>query len=173
MRVGLGPTPMLYFAVKELHADGGVMVTGSHNPPDYNGFKMLLAERPFYGEDIQRLGPISPEGAFASGRGGVDTGGIADRYIARLPPGFRGGRALRVASGAGTGAAGSTPGAPAPPPRSRPSCHAPRGPAPWCRRHRTGCPPAGSSAPAAAAAAATPPCPARIPRRYSPPGGRR
>ena len=107
LRIGLGPTPMLYFAVKELHADGGVMVTGSHNPPDYNGFKRLLAERPFYGEDIQRLGRISAEGAFASGRGGVDTVEIADRYIARLLQGFRGGRALRVAWDAGNGAAGS------------------------------------------------------------------
>jgi phosphomannomutase len=107
VRVGLGPTPMLYYAVKELHADGGVMVTGSHNPPDYNGFKMLLAERPFYGEDIQRLGRISAEGAFASGRGGVETVEIEDRYVARLLQDFRGGRALRVAWDAGNGAAGS------------------------------------------------------------------
>jgi phosphomannomutase len=98
---------MLYYAVKELHADGGVMVTGSHNPPDYNGFKMLLAERPFYGEDIQRLGRISAEGAFASGRGGVETVEIEDRYVARLLQDFRGGRALRVAWDAGNGAAGS------------------------------------------------------------------
>ena len=51
--VGLGPTPMLSFAIKHLKADAGVMVTGSHNPPEYNGFKMTLNGVPFYGKDIQ------------------------------------------------------------------------------------------------------------------------
>jgi phosphomannomutase len=106
VRVGLGPTPMLYFAVKELHAEGGVMVTGSHNPPDHNGFKMLLADRPFYGEDIKRLGRIAASGAFASGQGRVETAEVAERYVARLLRDFRGGRLLRVAWDAGNGAAG-------------------------------------------------------------------
>ena len=59
LRVGLGPTPMLYFAVHELKADGGIMVTGSHNPPDYNGFKFMLGTNPFFGAQIQELGSIA------------------------------------------------------------------------------------------------------------------
>ncbi len=53
LRIGLGPTPMLYFAVHHLDADGGVMITGSHNPPNYNGFKMMLGHGPFYGDDAR------------------------------------------------------------------------------------------------------------------------
>ncbi len=47
LRIGLGPTPMLYYAVHDLAADGGIMVTGSHNPPNYNGFKMMLGTQAF------------------------------------------------------------------------------------------------------------------------------
>jgi phosphomannomutase len=53
--IGLGPTPQLYFAVHTLGLDGGVMVTGSHNPPDQNGFKLLMGGHPIYGEELQRL----------------------------------------------------------------------------------------------------------------------
>jgi phosphomannomutase len=56
---GLGPTPMLYFSVFEDNADGGIMVTGSHNPPDYNGFKMMLGKDAVYGERIQELGRMA------------------------------------------------------------------------------------------------------------------
>ena len=54
IRIGRGPTPMLYYASTKLATDGAVMVTGSHNPADYNGFKMVLAGKPFYGEQITR-----------------------------------------------------------------------------------------------------------------------
>src|SRR5271157_5806256 len=56
VRIGLGPTPMLYYAAATLGVDGGIMVTGSHNPPDYNGFKLVLQGKPFYGAAITRLG---------------------------------------------------------------------------------------------------------------------
>ena len=56
IRIGRGPTPMLYYATRALNADGGIMVTGSHNPPDYNGFKMMLGKGSFFGADIQDLG---------------------------------------------------------------------------------------------------------------------
>src|SRR6476469_196906 len=62
VRVGLGPTPMLYFAEAVLEVDGGIMITGSHNPADYNGFKMVLGGRPFYGEAIQQLGRSALDG---------------------------------------------------------------------------------------------------------------
>ena len=67
IRIGLGPTPMLYYAVHELGCDGGIMVTGSHNPPDYNGFKLLLADRPFEGADIQALGAMAAGGDWIDG----------------------------------------------------------------------------------------------------------
>ncbi|HEX6012832.1 MAG TPA: phosphomannomutase, partial [Geminicoccaceae bacterium] len=59
LTIGLGPTPMMYFAVNLLGADGGIQVTGSHNPPDYNGFKLMLGTAPFYGEQIKELGLIA------------------------------------------------------------------------------------------------------------------
>ena len=67
---GLGPTPMLYFADMHLDADGAVQVTGSHNPPDHNGFKMVLGHKPFFGEDIQELGRSVAGGVEPSGGGG-------------------------------------------------------------------------------------------------------
>lgn len=56
--IGLGPTPMLYFAVQHLDLDAGIMITGSHNPADDNGFKITLRHRPFYGDDIQDLNRV-------------------------------------------------------------------------------------------------------------------
>ena len=55
-RVGLGPTPMLYFATHALGTDAGVMITGSHNPPDYNGIKLVEGGKPFFADDIRLLG---------------------------------------------------------------------------------------------------------------------
>ena len=70
--IGLGPTPMMYFAVHHLGADGGMQITGSHNPPDYNGFKMMLGTQPFFGDQIQEIGRIAAAGAYADGRGQRD-----------------------------------------------------------------------------------------------------
>ena len=105
-RVGIGPTPMLYFAVKELKAAGGIMVTGSHNPPEHNGFKMLFAKRAIYGDDIKDLGKIAGGGDFARGSGSVGDIDIRERYVARLASDYRGKRALKVAWDAGNGSAG-------------------------------------------------------------------
>jgi len=111
-RVGLGPTPMLYFATLTLEADGGIMITGSHNPPDHNGFKMMLGKAAFFGRSIQELGRIAADGAYATGpAAAVRDVPIFDRYVERLtaaigdgarPPG----RPLTVAWDAGNGAAG-------------------------------------------------------------------
>lgn len=84
VRVGLGSTGMLYYSVYELQADGGVMITGSHNPPDYNGFKMLLKDRPFFGADIRALGEAAAKGDWDSGQGGSTSVDLIDRYVARL-----------------------------------------------------------------------------------------
>jgi phosphomannomutase len=105
--IGLCPTPQLYYAVKALETAGGIMVTGSHNPPEYNGFKLMLADRPFYGEDILNLGKIAASGALATGAGSRKEQNIDQRYVARLLEGLRfGDRALNVAWDAGNGAAG-------------------------------------------------------------------
>ena len=103
-RVGLGPTPMLYFAVNTLAVDGGIMVTGSHNPPNYNGFKLVLGRKSFFGADIQRLGQIAASGRFPEGRGAVSEQSVFEPYVRRLAADYRGGRALRVAWDAGNGA---------------------------------------------------------------------
>jgi phosphomannomutase len=105
VRVGLGPTPMLYYAEAVLDVDGGIMITGSHNPPDYNGFKMVLRRGPFFGADIQALGRMAQAGDWEEGAGGVETVDMLDRYVDRLLQGFDGPQ-LRVGWDAGNGAAG-------------------------------------------------------------------
>lgn len=82
--VGLGPTPMLYYSVFELDADGGVMITGSHNPPDYNGFKIMMGKKPCFGEAIQNLGKIAATGDYETGSGELQRIDIFDRYLDRL-----------------------------------------------------------------------------------------
>ena len=106
LRIGVGPTPMLYFAVHERQGDGGLMVTGSHNPPAYNGVKMMLGRRPFYGDDILELAGIAAAGAFAAGAGGVTEVDLASDYVARLLRDAGAGD-LAVAWDAGNGAAGA------------------------------------------------------------------
>ena len=66
-RIGLGPTPMLYYATVTQGVDGGIMITGSHNPANYNGFKMMLGKRSYFGADIRELGRIAAAGEWRSG----------------------------------------------------------------------------------------------------------
>ena len=106
VRVGRGPTPMLYYATVTQGVDGGVMLTGSHNPPNYNGFKMMLGKRSFYGKDIQRLGEVAAKGAWRQGRGSVKSIEIAAEYIQRLLKDYDGDRGLTVVWDAGNGASG-------------------------------------------------------------------
>jgi len=106
VRIGLGPTPMLYYAVNVVPADAGLMISGSHNPPEYNGFKMMMGKGPFYGDDIHRLGVIAGEGAYASGDGKSIEKPVFDDYVARLAQDYVGGKELKVAWDAGNGSAG-------------------------------------------------------------------
>ena len=105
VRIGLGPTPMLYFAEAELEVDGGIMITGSHNPANYNGFKMVMFGNAFFGRDIQTLGTMAAEGDWEDGSGTVGEAEIMDLYVDRLLNNFDGG-AFRVGWDAGNGAAG-------------------------------------------------------------------
>lgn len=110
VRVGLGPTPMLYYAEATLEVDGGVQVTGSHNPGEYNGFKMVLAHAPFYGADIRDLDRLSEAADWETGAGSVSDYSIIDDYVARLMRDYDAkkpdGSAFRVGWDAGNGAAG-------------------------------------------------------------------
>ena len=106
VRIGLCATPMLYFAVYELNADGGIMITGSHNPANYNGFKMMLGKKPFYGADIQALGRMSETGDVATGQGELTERSVLDAYAARVVRDVRPGRKLKVVWDSGHGAVG-------------------------------------------------------------------
>jgi phosphomannomutase len=108
LRVGRGPTPMLYYAASTLGTDGAVMVTGSHNPPDYNGFKMMLGRRPFYGRQIRELGAQAAAGnVVPEAQGAQQTVDLRAHYVARLLADWDGGdRALKVVWDNGNGAAG-------------------------------------------------------------------
>jgi len=106
VRVGLGPTPMLYYAEAILdEVDGGIQITGSHNPPDYNGFKMVHRSGPFFGSDIQHIGALAAAGDWESGQGHVRDHAIFDHYVDRLVEGFSG-QAFRIGWDAGNGAGG-------------------------------------------------------------------
>ena len=104
--VGMGPTPMLYYAEAVLEeADGGIQITGSHNPANYNGFKLVFQGRPFFGADIRKLGEMAASGDWDSGTGSARSVDILDRYVDRLVEDF-GGAACRVGWDCGNGAAG-------------------------------------------------------------------
>ncbi len=82
--VGLGPTPMLYFSVYHLDCDAGIMVTGSHNPKDHNGFKMILSDRPFFGDDIFGLGKLVEADDFVDGEGSIEDVDVKADYVDRM-----------------------------------------------------------------------------------------
>ena len=107
--VGLLPTPALYFAIHHLGADGGVQVTGSHNPPEMNGFKMVLGGLPFAGDDIQVLRERIAADRFTAGRGARTAHQVLDAYgreiLARIGPL---GRPLKVVVDCGNGVPGLT-----------------------------------------------------------------
>ena len=85
VRIGMGATPMLYYAeASDDEIDGGIQITGSHNPPNYNGFKMVFQGRPFFGADIQELGRISAAGEWTDGAGEVEDRDVINEYIDRM-----------------------------------------------------------------------------------------
>lgn len=106
-RSGLGPSPMLYFATVHLKADAGLMITGSHNPPEFNGLKMTLNGHAFFDDDIQKLGERVAARDFVDGQGSSERVDIFDTYVARLKQDFTGDRHLKVAWDPGNGASGA------------------------------------------------------------------
>lgn len=109
VRVGVGPTPMLYFASYDQKADGAVMLTGSHNPPNYNGFKMMLGKKPFFGKDIQNLGAMAAAGdVVAATPGSARDVDVSEAYIARMIQDYAGGsKTLNVVWDPGNGSGGA------------------------------------------------------------------
>ena len=112
IRIGLGPSPMLYFAEATLEGvDAGVMVTGSHNPRDHNGFKMVVGGRPFYGADIARLAAMAQAGDCEQGQGRCTERDVGEAYVDALLGGLAGIdlrrlEGMRIGWDAGNGAAG-------------------------------------------------------------------
>ena len=105
VQVGMGPSPMLYFAVETLGVDGGIQVTGSHNPADYNGFKMLLNGRSVFGEEIKALGRRAEIADWCEGAGSVSEADVIPAYLDALLKGFDGGE-FRIGWDNGNGAGG-------------------------------------------------------------------
>jgi phosphomannomutase len=105
LQIGMGPSPMLYFATYYLDVDGGMQVTGSHNPADYNGFKLLLKGRSVFGAEIQGIGRRAAAGDWTDGNGRVEDIDIREAYVNRLVEGFSG-KPFRIGWDAGNGAAG-------------------------------------------------------------------
>ena len=105
VRIGIGPSPMLYYAVATLNVQGGIQVTGSHNPADYNGFKMLLHGRSVFGQEIQDLGRRALSGDWSEGEGTVEQVDLLDSYVDRVAQDFSG-RSYRIGWDSGNGAAG-------------------------------------------------------------------
>jgi len=103
--IGQGPSPMLYFSTHYLDVDGGIQVTGSHNPAEYNGFKLLLKGRSVFGEEIQGIGRRAASGHWFDGNGSLEQVDVREAYVDRLLKDFSG-NAFRVGWDAGNGAAG-------------------------------------------------------------------
>ena len=112
VRVGMGPTPMLYYAEASAEdVQGGIQITGSHNPANYNGFKMVFMGRPFFGADILELGRLAAAGAWLEGEGVSESREVLTAYVDRLVQGLAGIgdkalSAFRIGWDAGNGAAG-------------------------------------------------------------------
>jgi len=104
--VGVCPTPVFYFAIHHLTTGGGVMVTASHNPPEYNGFKLCLDLDSIYGREILKIRDIVDRRAFKTGRGGVTTADVVTPYQAFIQRNISLSKPLRLGIDAGNGTAG-------------------------------------------------------------------
>jgi phosphomannomutase/phosphoglucomutase len=104
--IGECPTPLQYYSLYRFAVEGGVMVTGSHNPPEYNGFKLSIGQETIYGEEIQHLREIIEAGIFAEGSGTVEKKDITRDYVDYLKKDFPDFAGIKVVLDAGNGTAG-------------------------------------------------------------------
>lgn len=103
---GAVPTPLLYYSVQYAKADGGVMITGSHNPPEYNGFKIVAGPGTIHGAEIQELRRMIESGDLARGEGSIRTEDFETPYVEEISRQFQLERRVKVVVDAGNGAAG-------------------------------------------------------------------
>ena len=105
--IGCVPTPVVYFAAYQLGTNSGIAVTGSHNPPDYNGLKMVLASETLAGEAIQALKQRIEKNDLASGSGSYRTQEVAQTYVDRIVSDVKLARPMKIAIDCGNGVAGA------------------------------------------------------------------
>jgi phosphomannomutase/phosphoglucomutase len=105
--IGVCATPMVYFTTYALDTGSGVMVTGSHNPPEYNGLKMMVAGETLAAESIQALRKLVEIGAFATGKGAVESLDVAQAYVERVVRDVRLSRPMKIAVDCGNGSPGA------------------------------------------------------------------
>jgi len=104
--VGMGPTPMIYFADFHLNSDAAIMVTGSHNPSEYNGFKMVLNKHAFFSDEIKNLQTLINQNAITSNQGSINKKSIIQNYISRILHNININKHIKVAWDTGNGAMG-------------------------------------------------------------------
>ncbi len=104
--IGVVPTPLLYYSAVHLKADGAVMITGSHNPSEFNGFKTVCGSGTIHGDEIQEVRRVIEAGDFLQGRGTCRLVDVADSYLDEVAPQFRYERRVKVVADAGNGTAG-------------------------------------------------------------------
>jgi len=105
VNVGMVPTPVLYFSLFNLEVDGGIMITGSHNPPEFNGLKLCYNKTTLHGEEIQDVRKIIDSGKFASGSGSLESCSVTEEYIETVAKGIKLEKPLKIAIDSGNGAA--------------------------------------------------------------------
>jgi phosphomannomutase/phosphoglucomutase len=105
--LGMAPTPVLYYAAYELGSGSGIMVTGSHNPPEYNGLKMVLGGTTLSGDDIQALRRRIESGDLSTGEGSLETADVVPQYIQRITDDIKLARPLKVIVDCGNGVPGA------------------------------------------------------------------
>ena len=106
INIGMVPTPVLYFSTYHLETGTGIMVTGSHNPPEYNGLKMMVGGDTLFGDGIQQLYQRLVNDDLASGEGGYSETDVMDAYLDRILGDVKLSRKMRIASDCGNGVAG-------------------------------------------------------------------
>ncbi len=104
--IGVCTTPISYFSIRHLNQDGAVMVTASHNPPEYNGFKVCMGTDSVYGEALQEIRELIEARDFESGKGASESRNIVEAYVETVTRGITVSRPLRVGVDAGNGTAG-------------------------------------------------------------------
>ncbi len=104
--IGVCHTPLLYYSLFRLEKDGGVMITGSHNPPEFNGFKICLGKTTIHGEQIQAIKKIIQSREFEKGQGAVTTAGLMPAYLDHIAGSISIPKSLKVVVDAGNGTGG-------------------------------------------------------------------